>query len=373
MGFYITGDIKDREYISYKVSELKQHINLSDYSWTVVYDDIHNFYPDDSKESFSGFINTVFANFYQNADATISQRFLNKNDELTAFFSDKLFSGLDKKTKDLCISQFLKKYEDDLIQTATSYSKGEGKKVRINKDNLDILRESSDSIYYDDSIGSYLKAIFEEYCSQQMYIREQIFFKEIIDKTSLAIANKYKLKLSTMQKINVEENHYYTRKFYFSPYRIVQDKIGSFNYLIGFSEELFTNGKIGKKLMSSFRISRIGKIDIMSSMSGFISKAHKDEIDKTIIKKNLQFLVGDLIDIEIKFTKKGIEAYNRQLYMRPQYVQKIDIDTYMFKCSEVQAMNYFFKFGKNAKIIAPLDLREKFVRRYQESLDAYNK
>ena len=74
---------------------------------------------------------------------------------------------------------------------------------------------------------------------------------------------------------------------------------------------------------------------------------------------------------KLKFNSKGIEDFTRQIYMRPIRFERIEDDVYLFKCSEVQAINYFFKFGKNIEILEPISLREKFINRYSKALQVY--
>jgi hypothetical protein len=372
MGFYITGDYEKDGFIYEKVNELKQHINLSEYAWQIIGDDIRNFYVDDTKESFSGFLNTIFTNYYQTASSTISQRFIEKSDELTKLFSGNEFKKYNNDITNVYISKMLDEYENQLIQLAFSYPKGIGRKFRINKENLDILRDSLESIHYNDSVGLYMKAIFEEYATKSTHERECIFFKKTIDTINLAISGSNQLKISILQKLSITHENFYTRKFYVSPYKVVQDKNMGFNYLIGYTEEILMDGKKSPKHISSFRLNRIDKINVMSSMSGFISKADKEKIETSIIEKGPQFMAGDLIEITIVLSNKGIESYNRQIYMRPQYTSK-ENNIYHFKCTEVQALNYFFKFGRDVQITEPLSLRDKFINRYEDALKAYKK
>lgn len=46
----------------------KQHINLSDAAWLIIEDDIRSFYTYEDKETFSGFMNTIFINYNEDAD-----------------------------------------------------------------------------------------------------------------------------------------------------------------------------------------------------------------------------------------------------------------------------------------------------------------
>jgi hypothetical protein len=356
-------------YINEFETELKQHLNLSDNAWLTIYDDIHNFYPNGTKQSFSGFLNRIFHNFYQSANASISQRYIELHEKLEKLFYPKAI-GEDRATSEKYITTILSVYENILKERVHSYPKGEGKKFRINKQNLEILNESIDSIYYDKTIGPYLKAIFEEYVTLPPYKREQIFFQDTIDKINLAITEKKKIKIRLLQRTG-ENNTTYSRGFYITPYAIKQDKTNTFNYLVGFSEEIGNEQNRHQKIAASFRISRIDKIDLMISMSGFLSKAEKAQLENDILQKTPQFMVGEMIDVEVKFTVKGLENFNRQLYMRPQNYDKKDKFTYIFHCTEMQAIGYFVKFGRDAVILSPESLKEKFILIYRTAIEAY--
>lgn len=370
MVFFINGDLSDNGYIIDKVSELKQHINLSEFAWNIIDEDIRNFSVD-GEISFSGFLNTVFLNFYSEADASISKRYVEKSDELNEFFSSKEFSGNPEITE-IYISKLLDKYEKELVTRSFSYPKGTGKKFRLNKASLEVLRESSETVYYDDSIGYYLKAIFEEYCTKPNYIREQIFFNDIKREIDAAIIAQNKIQLTILQKYNSGQDRYYSKKFIISPYKLLQDGFMSFNYLVGFAEELLPGGTRGEARVASFRLSRITKVSPYTNRPAALTKAKTSEIEDAILKKGLQFLAGDLINIKIRFTNKGLENLARQLYMRPHTCQKLSADTFVFTCTEVQAINYFFKFGMDAQILEPDYLRKKFISRYQSALNGYS-
>lgn len=360
-------------YIPEFETEWKLHLNLSDSAWLIIDEDVRNF-GNGAKYNLAGFLNRVFVNFYQEAEATVSQRFLNKNEELVAMFSSSEFKSMDKKTTEAYITKILDVYEKSLVAKAGSYEKGYGRKFRINKENVEILRESSENIYYNNSIGAYLKAIFEEYAMKPMFEREQIYFKSVMDILQSAISQKKSVKMSILKRINPDSNEYYTRKFYLAPYKIIQDKTRMFNYVIGYSEELKEAGnEIQPKIAVCYRISRIDHLLIMSSKSGFISKADQEAIDMMVAEKSPQFLTGEIIELKVRFTDKGIENFNRQLYMRPTNFDNVsgEKNTYIFRCTEFQAINYFFKFARDVEILAPAATRDKFIQRYREAYMQY--
>lgn len=238
---------------------------------------------------------------------------------------------------------------------------------------------------YDGSIGLYLKAIYEEYATKPTYLREQIFFRDTINTIHSAITKHTKLKITLYERLSVSGYKRPARKYYLSPYRIVQDKTKTFNYVIGYSEEIVDqietdeHGKARKTSYSKerrpacFRISRIEKCDIQISMGAKISNEHASELEKMLVDRGAMFMSSDPIDIKIKFTSKGLESFKHQLYMRPQFysIDKENKFIYNFHCTEIQAINYFFKFGWDANIIEPVELAEKFKIRYERALKSY--
>ncbi|MBE5738724.1 MAG: WYL domain-containing protein [Clostridiales bacterium] len=364
MGFFFNGEDLDK----------KQHINLSESAWCVIEQDIKNFYLDEKAESKSGFLNTVIANFYELAEASISLRCKNKEEELRRLLSgDNKGSDMDESLSRV-VSSICKAYMDELINKTYSYPKGHGEKFRINQGNVNLLRDDvHEEKYYDDNVGQYLKALYEEYCLLQTFERERVFFKKNFDEINKAISEQKKLKITIKQKHNPIANTTYNRKFYVTPYKIVQDTTKSYNYLVGLAEEILPDNTLTEKKISSFRISRIDKVMVCTTMSGRLSQEKKDCIEKELREKTPQFMAGDLIDVKIRFTKKGYENYNRLLYLRPNNYTKVDGEdlTYVFHCTEMQCMSYFLKFVRDAEILEPLYLRNKFKDRYKNALEVY--
>ena len=91
--------------------ELKQHLNLSNSTWITIEEDMKNFPISENENNLSGFLNTIFKNFYELADASISLRLINKKEYL------------------LCNSSYLAKQkiknnylEDELLLSSTGNS-----------------------------------------------------------------------------------------------------------------------------------------------------------------------------------------------------------------------------------------------------------
>lgn len=328
----------------------KQHINLSEEAWIKIDEDMRNFYFNDGRANLSGFLNTVFTNFYEEAEASISYRMDELYDELERTFSDPLFDKYDEKTKRDFVNRIVMVEQNRLVKKVRSYPKGQGRKFRINNQNVAILEESIDDKFYEGSLGLYLKGIFEEYARKPYDEREKIFFKQTLNIIRLSIAQKKRLKLSLKEKGYADGSIRMERKFYVSPHSVVVDKTSKFNYLVGFAQEILPNGEIAEERMVSFRIARINQIRMMSSKSGRLTLIKQRTLEQELASKGPQFLSGDIIEAVVRFTEKGIENYQRQINMRPQYTRKIDDYTYVFHFPEVQMIYYI---SSNSVVMPP--------------------
>jgi hypothetical protein len=342
MGFYLQDEF---------ASELKQHINLSDSAWFTINEDIREFDPD--HESFSGLLNQVFLNFYQEASASIWFQKGKRKIELLAELSGPEFQEIDQKTKDLFIEKSLAVYQNELLEKARSYPKGKGQKFRINKEMLSLLRDSNEGPYYDNTIGEYLKAFYEEYARLPRYRREAIYFKKTMDVIQKSIEEEAKVKITQFSKSNVAQTKRYANQFYVAPYKIVQDPTLSFNYVLGYSqknEKETTTSTVPETRLgdpASLRISRIARIAEITSMGGHISKENKERLDKLLIERTASFFATGPEDIVVLFSQKGLDSFRSQIYMRPSdyeiKAKKEDGSAEIcFHCSEIQAINYLF-------------------------------
>lgn len=338
----------------------KQHINLSDCAWVNIYDDISNFYPHESKSSLSGFLNTIITNYYEDATASISYEIDRLSDQLEDVFLDPSMLSYDKKVKRDFINRMIVVLENETLRKIKSYPKGEARKFRINNENLSMLEDSIEDVYYDGSIGLYLKALLEEYAHKSYFERELIFFKYSVSIIKEAIKN------SAMMKITLSNG----KKFHVAPYQIITDKSGTFNYLVGISSSASSKLSNSKRI-ASFRLSRIVEVKIIKSKSGKIPIDLIKKMDYQLNNEGPQFLSGDNLEVKIKLTKEGLRKYKSQINLRPTYTHIENDDIYVFHCTDVQIRYYFFKFGQDATVVSPEYLRMQFKRDYEKSLSNY--
>lgn len=306
----------------------------------------------------SGFINNIFERFAGFADATISIRAQKRRENL-----EETLKTLNDDNKNRIIDLLIKDYEKQLIKKATGYEKGFYFKFRIRQSNLEVLTDPDDDFYqkkyYNDKIGVYFKALLEEYAGLSYIERERIYFADHIKTIEEALKNNYRLKLTT-------NNNY---SGYVLPYRIMSAKMDLYNYLVGYS---FSNNEdIANKKACSFRISNIKSIRIIKSRKSNLNQRDRQELEKLIDKRGVQFLLDDSYKIVVKLTPQGAELYNNNLHLRPKYIKK-EGDLYTFDCTLRQIEYYFFEFGEKAEIIQPQSLSKKFKEMYLSAALIYD-
>lgn len=306
----------------------------------------------------SGFINNIFERFASLADATISIRVQKRQEEL-----EDILKGLNDDDRKRVINLLIKNYEQQLIKKVNGYEKGVYFKFRIRQSNLEVLTDPADDFYqkkyYNDKIGAYFKALLEEYASLSYIERERIYFANHIKTIEEALKNNYRLRIST-------NNNY---SGYVLPYKIMSAKMDLYNYLVGYS--FLNNEDIVNKKACSFRISNIKSLRIIKSRKSNLNKRDKQELERLIEKRGVQFLLDDSHKIIVQLSPQGIELYNNNLQLRPKFIEK-EGNLYTFDCTLRQIEYYFFKFGNKVKIIQPQSLAETFKEMYADAISAYD-
>lgn len=123
--------------------------------------------------------------------------------------------------------------------------------------------------------------------------------------------------------------------------------------------------------MGCVRLSSIKKLSSLKCGS-FISADERRKIAETIQKNGVQYLPeqGAGQTILVRLTPSGERKYQQILHLRPQYARK-EGAVYTFTCTQRQVENYFFKFGHDARILAPQELADKFKRMYESAAEQY--
>ena len=151
-------------------TQAKQHINLQEHEWAIIYDDIYEF----NSPGLSFFINRIIKEFISNElfPANISNNIELKKKELKAELAELKCSASVK-------NDFLKLYTDDYINTIKERyqsPKGLGQKFDVNMECRSLLSQIGENSYEQTVFpqrGQYIRAILKEYVSYKNAMREE--------------------------------------------------------------------------------------------------------------------------------------------------------------------------------------------------------
>lgn len=347
----------------YYSEQQRVRINLSERTILTIQEDMEQF----NIASRSAFMNIVFQNFYTEADASIALRLEEKGNQLRELCAgsdpnrpethEKIFQLLldaeEKRLLGKIEKQKRNKNHNESYKSKTIY--------RINNENLEYLKSEDclENRYYSYHLGFYLKCILEEYASLPYINREHILFKD-----------KYRIVQEALDRGLALKVEFENKKSYkVWPHEIKADSLYTREYLIGFV--LDKGNESAGKYCASFRIPNIKKIQLLHQ-SGRLTKDEIHALEEAVTNRTVQFLVGNDEEIRIRLSDEGVHKYKSQLYMRPPYDKELtDGNEYVFHCTPRQAEYYFFKFGNDAEILAPPELRMRFKTLYEDALNIY--
>ena len=341
-------------------AENKLRIPLSAFAAQVIESDCFSF----SKKK-TTLINAVILNSYQNADCSISIRLKKYREELSGYSANLKLKGNDE-----LIEKIITGKRKELEKAyAKRYPSDVNWQITLSKRVKELLTEdpyTSEELYYGQKPGHYIRALIEEYALKPYYMREEIAFKPIFDLANMAIDGQYILSIT-----NHRGNH-----FTIKPYGIKSDPLSMFHYLIGYNA-INAPAKPGYKAASdilSFRMSRLDSVEIQYLSSGKLTHKELETLESEIEKKGVQFVTSEKSIIKVWLSDAGIKRYESQAHLRPPVlsIDSKDHHIYCFECTDAQILFYFFEFGKDAKILSPSELAERFKIKYKDAFDLYS-
>ncbi len=339
-------------------SDARQHLNLSSLAYDVLNSDKYEFL---EKPSFSRIVNMVLSSYMEDSDASIDNAMLRYETRL----HETLANIPDDATKMSVMGALLEQYRSELLAAANSHPREVAFKVRLDQNNFSAMQEWHDnSDYYSGIPGNFLKAVIEEYSRKSLFEREGILLRDAIDEINACISS-HQLIIITLKGQN--RSRYEVR-----PYSIEHDPGYNYHYLVGYSRKAGTDYE---EKPTSFRLSRIIGIKRSHARSGKVTTEQKREIKKKLQSDGVQFLLQESEPIRLKLTMRGKQMYESQAHLRPPFIQREECADgswiYEFNCTQMQAEYYFFKFGNEAVVETPSELRRRFIKKYRDSYDAY--
>ena len=213
-------------------------------------------------------------------------------------------------------------------------------------DEEEFIFKSLDNLKYE-SASLYFRNLIYNYLSLKSYERENIIYKDILNKINRSILNGKILKI----KIDNDE-------FNILPYKTLNNLDDKYTYLIGLKAD-----------RSPFS-TNIGKIINLIETRDYY-KLDNDEINhlELIINKNIEYPNVNNEITKIKLTDLGIKLYEKNYYNRPQYIKRSG-NIFYFNNSINQLFDYFLPFGRKCKIMDNTKLKKmiqneaKYILKY---------
>lgn len=213
------------------------------------------------------------------------------------------------------------------------------------------LNKESSLIYYDvlrdnnaQNESEFMRSLLIRYATNPKNKRELFIFKESVERINLAIKDK--------------KNVYITfnddRKVKVSPYYIGSSDLEIANYIFcyDFSEEKYKNYKLNylKQVYTTSERAKWEDTDYIEDM----------------IKNFDPFLSKGQV-IKVRLSENGKKLLKTIKINRPKLISE-DGDLFEFEASDEQIKRYFSYFFDEATVIEPIELKEWFIKKYENAL-----
>lgn len=247
--------------------------------------------------------------------------------------------------------------------------------IRLQNKTYEILGPAPLSDPWYRSNGDFIRSMLEEYASKSIFQREAIYFKTIFDmiRDKLLIPEKDRL-LTTVKKRSISGKLLTFRAKLFD---LSKESDAPYHYLIALSRPATDSKNIYTP--AAFRISRLENIyDTKGYGSGKITVNEKKSLETTIKTKSIPYLLDDTNNYSIELTPLGVLKYKNILHLRPladnSMTENLESGGQIlhFRCTYRQIENYFFQFGKDAKILSPSKDAAIFKEAYKAAYETYS-
>lgn len=328
------------------MDKIKVNLSYSNYS-TLIHDaETFNFIKINGEVNKNRFYNEVIKSLYM--------AFYRKNEDVKSFYKKELSKHIfDNK----CVDELVNCISKDINQTNSDFKNQYHEfsiLIRPSKEYYEIYETILETHLQNDSISNYFRNIFLQYCSLDQDDRELLLFEKQFLNINNAINNKKEI------KIKIGDSYHR-----FIPYHVVKTKEKLFNYVVG-----FLINKENKKRISSFHLYKLNNIIETNKYYSFTDE-DIEKLDELILK-GPQYRAEHFTEACIQLTKNGQKMW-KLLYLNRPIPSKIEDDKYYFDCSINQLEQYFIRFGKDAYVLYPTNLRNRIIHFYKDALNSFNK
>ena len=213
------------------------------------------------------------------------------------------------------------------------------------------LNKESSLIYYDvlrdnnaQNESEFMRSLLIRYATNPKNKRELFIFKEAVERINLAIEDKKNVRITFNDD----------RKVKISPYYIGSSDLEIANYIFcyDFSEEKYKN----------YKLSYLKQVYTTSEAAKWKDSNYIEDV----IKNFDPFLSKGQI-IKIKLSENGKKLLKTIKINRPKLITE-NGDLFEFEASDEQIKRYFSYFFDEATVIEPIELKEWFIKKYENAL-----
>jgi hypothetical protein len=304
-----------------------------------------DFLKKDGSVNRNAFLNTLIINYYKDYEEKEERVFKAYQDVLKDHPSLK-----EEEINDICSSLY-GKGEDLSLELQNEYY-DEMISLKPVNESISTISYIQTCLLRNSSLSSYFRRLFASYSKLTQDKREKIIFKPQFDLLSEAIKSRRKVFVMTSSPTEP--------KMKVDPFALVNSQEETHYYLL--------NVKDGKP--GCLRLSRLKGVILLSDRCEFKDPQVNLVLDK-MMKYGPQYTYEEGEEIsQVELTEKGEAIFKRLYTYRPQAFKK-EGRILSFDCSYQQIMQYFIRFGEEAYIIKPLDLKMKMLDFYNKAARSY--
>lgn len=288
------------------------------------------------------FLNTLIANYQEDYETSKTLTYVGVLDILAKYTTN--LTNFEVEDLSSRITRFVEEKGDSTKKAKADVTLS-FKPTRVSQARYSYIKEH---LLGNDTESNYFRQMLISYTSLPQNARERVIFKDIVERIESAIEKHTKI------TIEFTNGRFQT----VSPYALSSSKEELFNYLL-------CEDKHGKA--STRRLCRIKNATPEAAPCTF----HDDTLaELEYAKINSPQYLSQPQTIKVQLTKQGKRLLHKIYLHRPKLV-RIEGDYYYFEAPEAQAMQYFFKLGKDAIIIEPESLAISIQKDHYDAQRAY--
>lgn len=329
------------------MAKTKYKIRLSFTTYYTLLNDMYtfNFIKENGDPNQNNFYNTLISSYYNN----LKSRYNEINDyifnELYSHIKDKnkiskIANSLNTKINEIYHSDFNYKYHNFDIyiyptkDTASMYDEIENNELKI------------------ESMSEFIRNLFNEYAKAPSYERESCLYLNHIIKIKKAISNQNVIIIRNTRDAEI----------HLKPFSIIPSREETYNYIVGIT----VNNK--SNVNFSIKLSKIKSVTILKQYFSF----NQEELEnfKFQLQDGPEFLCNETNHAIIKFSKEGVKKFKACYKDRP-VPTNINDETgeYIFDTDLNKLYLYLLQFGRHAKVIEPIELKNKLNNFHMQAID----